>query len=883
MATGIYYPNSIAFQGIISEPDSTNSCGPYGNTMNDRYEHGSSVMGFNMSLANGYHGLSRTTSAGHYFPSSHSGCNSAGYSMGDWIVWDECVGSETYRASIDSQAFVEWDSSSQLWHIVFGSRPNITNFFYGQISGAMNGFGGPAFGPDANSITVTVTNTNLTATPSTSNDQYGYGGTATIEFVNYNQAAYADGQPNVSPYREASKRNEISLQLKPAFIAAGGVVPLRAQFTPGYRRVSLAPRALNLINPLYAGQRPPARVYVNGRMNVIPGRTRAVGRSLPPYTYPTNYVTAGGPPPAFPVATPTFTPITPTNGQITTINPTNPGGTTIGSLGPTPLVVSPPGSTATAGACNISQPYGALTSISVLNPGIGYTQAPTVTLSGGGGAGATATATIGSSGEVTAINITSGGAGYTSCPTVTLSSPGSTATAGTCTIVGGVLTNIPVSNGGSGYTQAPTVTLTGGCGTCSNPARATATINSAGVVTSINVTQGGSGYTSCPTVTLSASKQTATVITTTSGGNPIGVSVTNPGNGYTATPSIIGTPCTYVCGVGAYGFMMSCWDENLARGLAPNSIMNGVWKKCRKQSSYNHWNGHSYVGIPLGGYVTYDCCGAIPPTALPPVLPPQVQNPQQPTLPRNPITVDPWWCATVEVNNQWEPFPPTLNMPPGADPTEIRGGACNYHKRHGKRNFMHNPHGIAPFQDRERRFELRGMGDGGTHELYGAIRIHRGISFPFSRHQLFFTTFKYRSIDGIRATANAEAASAASTRVYKDMGSHNGAAWEVASFEECFDGALESELKGFLQAFGVIHGDIDTSIYSFIRMVGMVTYQGNMLDSNGKQYCLVYCNKSVPSTVTPIISLAGGYIVLTSSDDIEAKYITMRRIKYAGQ
>ena len=974
MATGIYYPNSITFQGISSEPDGTDSCGPYGGTMNDKYEHGSSVMGLDMPLANKYHGLSQTAAGLTYFPSSTSGSNSAEYNMGDWILWDECNGSETHRDAIDSAAYVEWDNTASIWNVIFGSKQNIIPFFLGEIPSA--GGAGATFGPDANKIFVTVSNTILTPTPSTSNDQYGYGGTATIEFINYKQDAYPDGQPNVSPNRQFSKRNEVPTQIRSYSFDqyAWGFVPQRATYTPGYRRMNLVHQPARIVPPWMQGgttNRTRMTVNTNGRMSVVPGANRGQGLIYPPYTYPTNYIAVGGPdPPPFPVTTPTFTPPTPTsnnpgttatagtctivggvipgngipvsnggsrytqapavtltggcgicnnparatatinsagvvtsinvyhggagytscptvtlaaptpsNGQITAITPNNPGGATIGTLGPTPITVSPPGVTPTAGACNISQPYGTITSISVTNGGVGYTQAPTVTLTGGGGAGATATATINSNGEVTAINVTSGGSGYTSCPTVTFGNPGSTSTAGTCTIVAGAITNIPVGNAGTGYTQAPTVTLTGGGGTA---ATATATINSAGEVTAINVIWGGSGYTSCPTVTLSAPKGTATQVSTiTIGGNPIGVSVGNPGNGYTAPPSVTGTPCQYTCTP-----TMSCWAENLARGLNPQAVMPGVWKKCRKQSSYNHWNGHGYVTIPLGGYVTYDCCGAVPPSPLPPTPPPSVQNPQQPTLPRNPPpnTVDPWCRVYVPTpSGPFEPFPSNLNTPPEADPSEIRGGACNYHKRHGKRNFMYNPHGIAPFQDRERRFELRGMGNGGTHELYGAIKVHRGIFFPFSQHQLFFTTFKYRSIDGIRTTANAEAVSAASTRVYKDMGSHNGAAWDVASFEECFDGATESELRNFLQLFGVIHGDIDTTAYTFIRMVGMVTYQGNMLDSNGKQYCLVYCNKSVPSTVTPIISLAGGYIVLTSSDDIEAKYITMRRIKYYGQ
>lgn len=67
---------------------------------------------------------------------------------------------------------------------------------------------------------------------------------------------------------------------------------------------------------------------------------------------------------------------------------------------------------------------------------------------------------------VTAITIGNGGSGYTEAPTVTLSGGGggSGATA-EATVVGGVITKITVTNSGMGYTSAPTVAITGGNGT----------------------------------------------------------------------------------------------------------------------------------------------------------------------------------------------------------------------------------------------------------------------------------------------------------------------------------------------------------------------------------------------------------------------------------
>jgi hypothetical protein len=65
---------------------------------------------------------------------------------------------------------------------------------------------------------------------------------------------------------------------------------------------------------------------------------------------------------------------------------------------------------------------GFVTSITLIDGGVGYTSTPTVTLTGGGGSGATATASL-VDGAVTGFTITSPGSGYSSEPTVSVVSP----------------------------------------------------------------------------------------------------------------------------------------------------------------------------------------------------------------------------------------------------------------------------------------------------------------------------------------------------------------------------------------------------------------------------------------------------------------------------
>lgn len=65
---------------------------------------------------------------------------------------------------------------------------------------------------------------------------------------------------------------------------------------------------------------------------------------------------------------------------------------------------------------------GQIGSIKVTDPGIGYPNAPSVSITGGGGTGATATTTI-DAGTISSVLMTSFGSGYTSLPTVSFAEP----------------------------------------------------------------------------------------------------------------------------------------------------------------------------------------------------------------------------------------------------------------------------------------------------------------------------------------------------------------------------------------------------------------------------------------------------------------------------
>jgi hypothetical protein len=99
--------------------------------------------------------------------------------------------------------------------------------------------------------------------------------------------------------------------------------------------------------------------------------------------------------------------------------------------------------------------------LEIINPGYGYTVAPSILFFGGGGAGAAATSTIGD-GIIGIVTITNGGSGYVTPPTITISSPGFggiTATANAKINSVGIVTQIAITNAGLGYTSTPTITL----------------------------------------------------------------------------------------------------------------------------------------------------------------------------------------------------------------------------------------------------------------------------------------------------------------------------------------------------------------------------------------------------------------------------------------
>lgn len=289
---------------------------------------------------------------------------------------------------------------------------------------------------------------------------------------------------------------------------------------------------------------------------------------------------------------PTVAFVSTTDSATTTV--VNPGQ---GYLQPPSVVLSspdfPPGITATATAT-----LGAGYSVSgtvIVNGGTNYSQAipPVVAFSAApaGGTTATGVAHVNNSGIVDYVTVTNSGNGYTQIPTLSIAPPGTTATA-TCTISTGSINTVTITAPGLGYSSAspPIVVFNGGGFVVQ--AVGTATVSVGGQITGIVFNQPGntvgSGYTSAPTIVIAAPGIGAAALATIGSAPGISstISITNPGTGYTPTPtaSFSGSPsiaASAIISVNAAGQVNGVYLLNGGAGYASTPTLtitdpNGV-------------------------------------------------------------------------------------------------------------------------------------------------------------------------------------------------------------------------------------------------------------------------------------------------------------------
>ena len=221
-------------------------------------------------------------------------------------------------------------------------------------------------------------------------------------------------------------------------------------------------------------------------------------------------------------------------GSVSSVTITNNGAGTYVSGTPT-VTFSAPASGVTATGTATMTGTGAtrrVASVTITNPGSGYTGPATIHFSTGAAAG-----TVNLASSVASVTITNGGSGYTSAPLVVfgiLPPAGGARATGTAHEAAQVV-GVTITNQGTGYTSAPTITFTGGGGS-----GAAATANLLSKVASVTLTAGGSGYSSAPQVQFVPvdGHGSGATATSTISGSVVYVALNNPGSGYVSAPSV---------------------------------------------------------------------------------------------------------------------------------------------------------------------------------------------------------------------------------------------------------------------------------------------------------------------------------------------------------
>ena len=242
----------------------------------------------------------------------------------------------------------------------------------------------------------------------------------------------------------------------------------------------------------------------------------------------------------------------PNYGSISTISIGNSG---FGYLTAPTVTIGPFGRQA-VGLASTSTTSGITTvsKIDVVTQGIGYTSNPppqVIIESPTSGTTAIATALVNSLGILTSISITNPGTGYTFTPIIQISAPTvgqkATATAQINAIVGnpnyGKVTGITITNAGSGYVDIPSVVVSPPGGTITG--LATAVVDGVGKVISLSITNPGAGYdlnANPPNIYIEPPTPgiAASAIALVSAGVVTSIVVTNPGVGYSpgSSPSV---------------------------------------------------------------------------------------------------------------------------------------------------------------------------------------------------------------------------------------------------------------------------------------------------------------------------------------------------------
>ena len=265
--------------------------------------------------------------------------------------------------------------------------------------------------------------------------------------------------------------------------------------------------------------------------------------------------------------------------------------------------------------------------VTMTSGGLGYSSAPTITLSGGDGSGFVGQ-TVMNGTSVSRVSISNSGDSYTSVPTISFGTLWTATTAvtvnqqiyysnrlyvvtaagttsSTAPTISGAIASVPITTAGTGYTSSPTFVVSAPDVPGGNTAVITATV-SGGVVTGITVSSGGTGYINPPTITFSGGGGTGLVLGTAvmqtasngtatlkyAGTPATGTVILKYGSGYSSLPDVTITPVSAGSGATAY-FVGAKSDAKLTP-----LISNGQIKSVQIDDG---GTGYTYANLTVTG------------------------------------------------------------------------------------------------------------------------------------------------------------------------------------------------------------------------------------------------------------------------------------------
>ncbi len=192
-------------------------------------------------------------------------------------------------------------------------------------------------------------------------------------------------------------------------------------------------------------------------------------------------------------------------------------------------------------------------------------------------------------------------------------------------------------------------------------------------------------------------------------------------------------------------------------------------------------------------------------------------------------------------------------------PSQLGGPDFSRFHHGGRKSELFQPMSLGSTLSKRKRQKPQLLQENASARLAGSVLATRGDQFGFivNDPEVALTSFDYFPGTDIESLAK------------KDLGKR----WEIMNWEDFANGS-EADLLNFAQTFGILETDLSVAGgVQNIVVIGWVKYQGSLVYGNSGNYLIVYCNKSLPSTITAIDTLNSDYWVLIANNDITAKIL----------